>query len=164
MTGKTPTFLVDEMLQRLGRWLRAAGYDTQIASRASADYYLLRQAIDAGRLLLTCDRKLLEHRRAAAHVILLSCSSLEQSIQELARQLPIDWQYKPFSRCLVCNTPLLTANAAQRQKTPASVRERALPTQYCPHCQRVFWEGSHVKRMRHQLDTWQHSLTADREA
>jgi len=152
------------MLQRLGRWLRAAGYNTRIATQATADYYLLRQAIDEGRLLLTCDRKLLEHRRAAGHVILLSCGSLEQSIQDLTQQLQIDWLYKPFSRCLVCNTPLLTASPSQIQNAPASVRERALPAQYCPHCQRVFWEGSHVKRMRHQLDSWQHSQVADLDA
>ena len=164
MTDQTPTFLVDEMLQRLGRWLRAAGYDTRIATQATADYYLLRLAIGEGRLLLTCDRKLLEHRRSPGHVILLSCGSLEQSIQNLTLQLPINWQYKPFSRCLVCNTPLQAASPSQTQNAPASVRERALPAQYCPHCQRVFWEGSHVKRMRHQLNTWQHRPAADLDA
>lgn len=53
MASEEPGFLVDEMLQRLGPWLRAAGYDTRIATHAEADYYLLRQAIDEGRLLLT---------------------------------------------------------------------------------------------------------------
>jgi len=158
MTSEAPTFLVDEMLQRLGRWLRAAGYDTVIAVDAAPDYYLLRQAIDEGRLLLTRDRKLLEHRRATGHVILLTCNALEECVEELTQQLHIDWQYKPFTRCLVCNSPLLDATPEQVQHAPASVHERELPARYCPKCNQVYWEGSHVKRMRHQLGNWHQTL------
>jgi uncharacterized protein with PIN domain len=158
MTGDVPKFLVDEMLQRLGRWLRAAGYDTVIAVNATPDYYLLRQAIDEGRVLITCDRKLMEHRRAAGNVILLNCSSFENCVQELTRQIHLNWQFKPFSRCLVCNSPLLDATPAQLQHAPASVQHRHLPALYCPKCNQVYWEGSHVKRMRHQLGTWHHTL------
>ncbi|MEJ2361895.1 MAG: Mut7-C RNAse domain-containing protein [Gammaproteobacteria bacterium] len=159
MTRDTPRFLVDEMLQRLGRWLRAAGYDTRIAQDAHPDYYLLRQAIAEGRLLITCDRKILEHRRAAKHVILLECSSLEECVQALSRQLPINWQYRPFTRCLVCNTPLHQATPSQEREAPASVHERQLPARYCPTCQQVFWTGSHVKRMQRQLAHWQQSMS-----
>jgi len=158
MTSEAPKFLVDEMLQRLGRWLRAAGYDTVIAINASPDYYLLRQAINENRLLLTRDRKLMEHRRAPGNVILLTCNSLEECVQALTQQLHIDWQHKPFSRCLVCNTPLLDATPDQIRHAPASVHERDLPALYCPRCNQVFWEGSHVKRMRHQLVSWHHTL------
>ncbi|MBI1422841.1 MAG: hypothetical protein GC149_05180 [Gammaproteobacteria bacterium] len=158
MTSDVPKFLVDEMLQRLGRWLRAAGYDTVIATNAAPDYYLLRQAIDEDRLLLTCDRELMQHRRAPEHVILLRGTTLEECVQELSRQLHLDWQYDPFSRCLVCNSLLLSATPEQQEQAPDSVTERELPALYCPTCQQVFWEGSHVKRMRHQLDTWQQNL------
>lgn len=146
------------MLQRLGRWLRAAGYDTVIARDATPDYYLLRQAIDDGRLLITCDRKMLEHRRALDHVILLTGASLDDQVQELTQRLHIDWQHDPFSRCLVCNTLLLDASPAQLEQAPVSVRSRELHALYCPHCNQVFWEGSHVNRMRHQLATWHHTL------
>lgn len=161
MSSNDPKFLVDEMLQRLGRWMRAAGYDTRIAVDATPDYYLLRQAIDEGRLLLTCDRKILEHRRAAGHVILLECNSLEDCIQELTYHLHINWQYKPFTRCLVCNSPLLDATPEQRKDAPVSVQDRELPALYCPTCQQVFWDGSHAKRMRHQLATWQQNLSSE---
>jgi uncharacterized protein with PIN domain len=158
MTSEAPKFLVDEMLQRLGRWLRAAGYDTLIALDAEPDYYLLRQALDEGRLLITRDRKLMEHRRAPGTVILLECNSLEDCAQELTRQLQINWQYDPFSRCLVCNTPLLDATAGQMRDAPTSVQERDLRALYCPNCKQVFWEGSHVHRMRNQLACWYRTL------
>ena len=158
MSRDTTKFLVDEMLQRLGRWLRAAGYDTVIARDASPDYYLLRQAIDEGRLLLTCDRKMLEHRRAVGNVILLTGGSLDECVNELTQRLHMDWQHAPFSHCLVCNTLLLNATPKQIENTPPSVRERELHALYCPQCNQVYWEGSHVNRMRHQLANWQHTL------
>lgn len=159
MTSDEPKFLVDEMLQRLGRWLRVAGYDTVIALDAKPDYYLLRQAIDEGRLFITRDRKLLEHRRAAGNVILLECNSLEDCVRELNQHIQIDWQHDPFSRCLLCNTPLIDATPQQVQGVPASVQERELHALYCPQCNQVFWEGSHVHRMRDQLANWQQTFT-----
>jgi uncharacterized protein with PIN domain len=147
-----PTFLCDEMLQRLGRWLRVAGYDVVIANGGQSDYELLRQAIDEGRLLLTRDREMAKMRRARDTVILLQADSLEACARELAERLPINWQWRPFSRCLQCNTPLTTATAEQRQAAPSDVTP---PVYYCPTCQQVFWDGSHAQRMREHLARWQ---------
>lgn len=156
MASEEPGFLVDEMLQRLGRWLRAAGYDTRIATHAEADYYLLRQAIDEGRLLLTRNPKLLEHRRAPGTVILLSADTLEACAEELSTLLDINWQHDPFSRCLACNSLLQDATPQQREKTPPRARQLVEAAYYCPDCNQVYWEGSHVKRMRRLLEHWQH--------
>ena len=64
MTIEEPRFLVDVPLQRLGRWLRAAGYDSEFAEDFNSEYYLLRKAINEGRLLLTQNPDLAELRRA----------------------------------------------------------------------------------------------------
>ena len=151
----TPRFLCDEMLQRLGRWLRAAGYDTLIATDANADYYLLTQAINDSRLLITRDQVLSQHRRANGHVILLKANKLADSIIELNQQLSINWLLDPFSRCLVCNTPLLDASPLQLVNPQEKSPHKTDQAFYCPQCQQVFWEGGHVKRMRRQLAIWQ---------
>jgi uncharacterized protein with PIN domain len=148
-------FLCDEMLHRLGRWLRAAGYDTRIAGGARPDRDLLAEARREGRLLITRDRKLTEHRGAAATVVLLSCNSVDACARELSRQLPVDWLYDPFSRCLECNQPIVTASAEQARLAPSSVRERGGDVYHCRRCGRLYWEGGHVQRMRHRLETWQ---------
>ena len=150
-------FLCDEMLQRLGSWLRAAGYDTLIESDGRDDYELLREAIAEQRRLLTRDRKLLEYRRAPGHVILLEGNNLEACAASLSHQLPIDWLYRPFTRCLVCNTELCLADEALRAAVPADVRRQS-GTLYCPTCNKVYWDGSHVRRMRHRLKQWQQAL------
>ncbi|HKK05321.1 MAG TPA: DUF5615 family PIN-like protein [Gammaproteobacteria bacterium] len=147
-------FLCDEMLQRLGRWLRAAGYDTVIETQGESDRRLLQRALEEGRWLLTRDRKLLEHRGADDAVILLQSDGVEACVAELTRRMAIDWQYRPFTRCLRCNTPLVEARPEQMQQMPARVRERFDTARYCPHCRQLYWEGSHVRRMRERLRDW----------
>lgn len=156
-----PRFLCDEMLQRLGRWLRAAGYDTLIAQDAEADYWLLRRAIDEGRLLVTRDRELLDHRRAPGNVIFLDTETLEECARALTAQVPVDWLYQPFCRCLVCNTPLVDATREQLDALALSNKEDLQPAYYCPECRQVFWEGSHVRRMRHHLQDWQERFSTN---
>ena len=143
------------MLQRLGSWLRAAGYDTVIEIDSRDDYELLKQAIAEDRLLITRDRKLMEYRRAKGHVILLECDSIDECIADLSRQLDIDWLYHPFYRCLVCNTPLQDATEEQLTDVPDDVKQSLDVAFYCPSCKKVYWEGGHVHRMRDRLTQWQ---------
>jgi hypothetical protein len=51
-------FLCDEMLGRLARLLRAAGYDTYLAAKAEPDDELIRLARREGRILVTRDKRL----------------------------------------------------------------------------------------------------------
>jgi hypothetical protein len=55
---QVPRFLCDEMLHGLGRWLRAAGYDTVIATRGLSDRELAARCAEERRVLLTKDRHL----------------------------------------------------------------------------------------------------------
>ena len=147
-------FLVDENLQRLGNWLRAAGYDAVIETDGRSDYELLKQALAEKRLLITRDRKLTEYRRAPGTVILLECDKLEDCIAALSRQLPIDWLHAPFVRCLVCNTNLIQAKPEQLLELPVRLRDSLDAAYYCPSCKKVYWDGSHVRRMRTRLEGW----------
>jgi len=141
------------MLKGLGRWLRVAGYDTLILEDGQGDAALLQRAVEEGRLLLTRDRPLVEYRAAAGTVILLQCNELSRCAEELTERLGIDWQHRPFSRCLVCNTPLRTATPEQRLLIPEDARRDELVL-YCPDCDKLYWEGSHVRRMRKKLGRW----------
>ena len=155
MTIEEPKFLVDSHLLRLGRWLRTAGYDTDFVNETkrtdivqhdgpvAADYYLLRQAIDGGRFLLTSTPKIAEMRRASGIVLLIESDSLEDCVEELGAYLNINWHFKPFSRCTVCNTEL----------NPSTAQDPA-DNAYCPGCKQVFWDAPHTDRMRSQLDSW----------
>ena len=147
-------FICDEMLKSLGHWLRIAGYDVLILPDATPDRVLIERARHDGRLLLTRDRKMNEFKAAADIVLLLDCNGLEDCVADLNSKLNIDWLLKPFSRCKLCNTELVDADERQIEKLPHKARESVTRVCYCPRCRQLFWDGSHVSRMRRYLTRW----------
>ena len=145
--------LCDEMLQGIGRWLRAAGYDTAIARNGAQDEELLAQARAGDRIVLTCDRGLAA-RCAPAGVVLLATERLDEAAVALRERLAIDWLHAPFSRCLLDNAPLRPAEPAALARLPERSRTGAGPITVCPECGRSYWPGSHVRRMRARLERW----------
>lgn len=148
-----PKLLLDEMLKGLVKWLRAAGYDTADDNDGVADEELMDRAIAEDRLLITLDRALAEGD-TSGRVMLLDCNDNPECAAELSRRLGVDWLYRPFTRCIVCNIPLLNATLEQRQQVPQDILEQGGEILYCPSCQRVYWDGGHVARMRHRLEQW----------
>ena len=143
------------MLQGLGRWLRAAGYDTLIAASGEDDAHLLRLAHRTGRRLITRDRKLMERRQAATTAVLLNASRMPDCLKEVTRKLAINWLRQPFSRCLLCNTPLRIARDIEIQHVPQDIRRNGGAILFCPKCRKVYWEGGHIRRMRAKLTAYQ---------
>ena len=147
-------FLCDEMLERLGRWLRAAGHDTAIAPSGSDDRALVEQAGEENRWLITRDRHLARFRNGDGRVVLLEANDTAALAAELSDRFKIDWLHRPFSRCLDCNTILQPATPRQLDRIPRSALAIAREGWYCPSCDKVLWQGSHVRRMRHTLENF----------
>jgi uncharacterized protein with PIN domain len=149
--------LCDEMLQGIGRWLRAAGYDTAIAESGVPDDDLLAQAHAEDRVLLTCDRRL-AGRGAPGAVVLLGTESLDEAARALRKEVGVDWLHAPFSRCLLDNAVLEGATPGVLARLPDRARQGAGPITVCPDCGRIYWPGSHVRRMRARLDRWRQGV------
>jgi len=154
MDAFPPKLLCDEMLQRLGRWLRAAGYDTLIAGGGQRDRDLLARALRERRILVTRDRKLAEHTGALGSVVVLRANALEDCVAEITERLRIDWLLKPFTRCVVCNTELAPLPPALQAAIPHTLPSRQVDLRHCPLCWKVYWSGGHVDRMRRRLEGW----------
>ena len=151
-------FYCDEMLIRLGRWLRAAGYDTLIAEQQMSDRDIVQQARREGRKLITRDRKMAEYRDVDNVVVLLQCKKMSECIAEVTQALNIDWLTQPFTRCTVCNSILHNADEKQITELNRTFKKSVNKLYYCPVCDRLYWDGSHVKRMRHKLTEFNHVL------
>jgi uncharacterized protein len=147
-------FFCDEMLLRLGRWLRAAGHDTAIAHGGLADPVLIARCRAEERMLLTKDRSLAALARGRAAVMLLSGAGIEAEARELRRVLGLDWQAAPFTRCVLDNTPLDPAGEGDLARIPERARAIGGPIRLCPACRRLYWSGSHVRRMAARLAAW----------
>lgn len=149
-----PHFLCDEMLQRLGRWLRAAGYDTAIAAAGTDDRDLVRQAAAEERWLLTRDQHMAVFRNGQGRVVWLEQNAVPEQVAVVTARFAVDWLLRPFSRCLDCNTPIIPARPEQYAQLPEGALLISPQAWYCPQCDKLYWEGSHVRRMRHTLENF----------
>lgn len=145
-------FLCDEMLKGLAKWLRAAGYDTEIANDGETDRALIHRARASGRLLITRDNKLMEFRDAADTVRLLHCTNTDNCAKILKEKTSVNWLHQPFSRCLLCNSLLIGIKDIAEASVPDDVKD--IPLFQCPDCRRIYWSGGHVQRMRAKLERW----------
>ena len=143
------------MLNGVGRCLRAAGYDVAIAEEGAHDDDLLARARAEHRLLLTCDRALAQRAGPEAAVMVLGTERLDDAARELSGRLGVDWLRAPFTRCLLDNAPLVPADEQDFAKIPATAHQGDGPLVRCPACSRVYWPGSHVRRMQAKLAGWQ---------
>jgi uncharacterized protein with PIN domain len=146
----SPRFAADAMLGRLARWLRVLGFDTSY-DPALTDADLVRLANEQGRTLLTRDRHLLrELRPLLAHEVRQD-APLDQ-LRELIAAQQLAAPSELFTRCLLCNAEL--SRLEQEEATPllpTGVQGIPGPVRRCPACGKVYWHGSHVRRMREAL-------------
>ncbi len=142
-------FLCDEMLMRLARLLRAAGYDTYLANDGQSDAALLKLAREEGRMLITRDKRLAA--AASPDSALIEGHGPDAEARSLSDQAPIQWDAAPFTRCIVDNAPLRDATPEQIARAPASAQAGPGPFRACPACGRLYWPGSHVRRMSERL-------------
>lgn len=145
-------FVADAHLGGLARLLRMLGFDTLYDNRYR-DEEIERIAQAQDRIVLTRDRELLK-RRGVTHGCYVHALRPAGQLREIFDRLDLARSARPFSLCLDCNAPLHEIEATEKvmQALPASVRERHQRFSACDACRRVFWEGSHWRRMRAMVD------------
>jgi uncharacterized protein with PIN domain len=147
LAGPEPRFIADAMLGRLARWLRLLGVDCAFEEDIP-DERLVRRALGEGRVVLSRDRALPEEWRIS-HVYLLRSESLREQLAEVVRAFGLADHVRPLTRCSRCNEELRSADPAEvAAHVPAGVLERQQQFAVCPACGRVYWEGSHGRRIR----------------
>ena len=146
--GESLKLLADGMLGRLARWLRLLGYDTAYDNVAD-DLALARQARAEGRVLLTRDRELAARR--GLRTLLIHSETLEEQLQEVRQALGPS-PYPPLSRCTVCNVELsLVSPEDVAERVPPYVLRTQSRFLECPRCGRVYWAGSHARKIEEML-------------
>lgn len=139
------------MLGRLARWLRVLGLDTTYDAEAS-DAVLVARAEAEDRVFLTKDRHLVRELRPAKAIEIASDVPLEQ-LRQVVHACALDAPAELFTRCMLCNTALVDVPATERADVvPSASRSLPGPVRRCPSCGRVYWVGSHARRMRASLE------------
>jgi uncharacterized protein with PIN domain len=149
--GGEPRFAADAMLGRLARWLRLLGFDSTWEADVP-DERLVRQALADERWILTRDRALPVEWRVP-RVYLVAAEQPFEQLREVVRAFGLGPLVRAFARCSRCNAALAPLAAEETAaRVPLRVRERHARFLACPACGRVYWEGTHVERMRRLLE------------
>ncbi|MGN6316158.1 Mut7-C RNAse domain-containing protein [Trinickia sp.] len=154
---RTVRFIADAHLGGLAQLLRLAGFDT-LYDNHFADAEIEALATSQERIVLTRDRELLK-RRTITHGCYVRALKPQAQLREIMDRLDLAASVRAFRLCLSCNAPLRRIDKTQAiGRAPEGVLERHSQFVTCDVCRRVFWEGSHWKRMRTLID----SLVPDR--
>lgn len=148
---RTSRFVADAHLGGLAHLLRMMGFDT-LYDNAFADHEIERLALHEHRVVLTRDRGLLE-RRGVTHGVYVRALRSPAQLREVFERLQLARSARPFTRCLHCNARLVATTKAQAlPQLPPRVAAAFDRFSACEGCARVFWEGSHWRRMRVLID------------
>jgi uncharacterized protein with PIN domain len=144
---RNPTFVLDVHLGKLAAYLRMLGFDAKYG-RALTDAQLVQISAGEHRILLSRDRGLLKHG-AISHGYWVRETNSRRQIAEVVQRFHLARAIRPFTRCMACNGVLETIAKEQARKlVPKHSIERYDEFHQCQQCGRVYWKGSHYKRMR----------------
>lgn len=140
------SFAVDANVGRLARLLRMLGlnvfYENGLSDEALADL-----AHEERRILLTKDIRLLM-RKKILYGHLVKEIYADKQLFEIVKVFGLKQRLRPFSRCIMCNGVLMPVekNAILDRLEPLT---KIFYDRFhiCPHCQRIYWNGSHKARM-----------------
>jgi uncharacterized protein with PIN domain len=139
-------FVADANLGRLAAYLRMLGFDT-LYRADYRDEELARIAADEGRIVLTRDRGLLKRSVVTRGYCVREADPARQVVEVLQR-FDLIASISAFRRCIHCNAVL-------QPTEKESVSDRLMPQTkryydefyICPQCDRIYWKGSHYRRM-----------------
>ncbi len=162
LKAPSTSFLADAMLGNIARKLRIFGFDTIYLAQAT-DNEILKIGIEQDRVILTADRELFRRIvKVGARGVLVSgrVSELEDLINILTKNgIRSVGMNGIGSRCSVCNgllerrTPYqVKNNVGHNDQAVVRVPDKvmAFHDQFfqCTSCDKIYWEGGHVKRIR----------------
>jgi uncharacterized protein with PIN domain len=144
-------FVADSMLGSIARKLRIFGFDTLYAKNAD-DGEILKIGIDQGRVILTADREFFKRivKAGTRGVLVTGKGEVEDLVHILSKNGVKSADVGGIgSRCSMCNGVLTPKNF---NDVKGNVPEKVVSSQrdffQCMDCNKVYWEGSHLRRIR----------------
>lgn len=154
-TEHLPPMLADATLGRLCKWLRITGIDTRRDTATPDPERLKRLAGDRRRWVLTRSRRIFEKLGPHRCLLLVADDPLNQ-IRQVIRHFRITQSsLRPLSRCSRCNQQM--SEMAKQNivgRVPDYVWQRHDRFMGCSRCRRIYWSGTHAKRIQLMIGQW----------
>ena len=144
-------FAADRMLGRLARMLRLLGYDTFYSPDITPSQ-LEDLARTEGRVLLTRGR--VEKRfRSSQHVLSLADDNAARQLRVVVQRFRLNVDSGLWTRCTLCNSAIVQIEKAGIEPEVEAKISRLYDRFYrCSGCGHIYWRGSHVERIKRNLD------------
>ncbi len=140
-------FIADVMLGRLAKRMRLLGFDV-LYDRAFDDNEIIRLSLGQRRVILTRDT-LLAVRPLASNHLLIRSDQVQEQLDQILGAFSLFSYPAPLTRCSVCNEPLTPLSRWDAEnRVPQYVYDRYDDFLQCMKCDRIYWKGTHVKRMK----------------
>ena len=142
-------FIADTMLTGLARWLRILGIQT----------WYFQEIQDVTELLQT-DPSIIFLSSSVAHIkqlnpthyYLITEDLIERQLHKINEQFGIFQKIDLLSLCTKCNVTVKNVTKKEvLEKIPPNVTTNFDQFWKCPECQRIYWNGGHVLRLREKL-------------
>lgn len=144
------TFVVDAMLGKLSKKLRLLGYDTVYSSDIDDDK-LIQLAKDENRIIISKDSQLVKKAiKQNLTTILISETEEIKQFREINEKIILEKLIEGGkSRCTICNGVLSKIEKKDVDgKIPKGVLENTEEFWKCEKCQKIYWEGSHIRNLQ----------------
>jgi uncharacterized protein with PIN domain len=129
------------MLGKLCKLLRICGIDAAYSNQGMA---ILLEARKQNRIVLTRNTRLQKKKE----VFFMKTSDPVEQLEHIISEFKLKNRIAPFSRCIECNCKLKAVDKTLiRNSIPYFTYKHFDEFALCPNCRRVFWKGSHYKRM-----------------
>lgn len=147
MEEHTLKFLVDPMLGKLAKYLLILGFDTVFFTQTDAST-LIEKAYREKRIILSRNTKL-KHIGGFPDFVFINDDQPDKQLSEVLKHFKIHISYDQlFTRCLTCNQKLIAGNHEDvKEKVPSYILSIHKEFSLCPLCKKVYWKGTHLKKM-----------------
>jgi hypothetical protein len=146
-------FLVDEMLGKLAKNLRMMGLDAELVRGGRDPEVLVERAAREGRYFLTRRSLKVKDESNIIHVVFNDPES--QTVEVLTRSGCIPEREMWFTRCIICNELLSEMSWEDAKEiVPEYVAQVHREFRHCKSCGKVYWPGTHRRRMTEAIERW----------
>jgi len=151
LISKQPTFLVDAMLGNIAKKLRLLGYDSEYFSNINDDELILK-AEKENRIIITKDESL-SHQVQKKNLPMIQITKNEEMDQLVQIYKNLELAKSEISgmtaRCTICNCQLHSIEKdLVTDKVPEGVLEQTDHFWICNDCNKIYWEGTHIKNLQ----------------
>ena len=148
---RDPRFIADVHLGKLVRYLRLLGFNTT-QFRGKTDAALVETARAETRIILTRDRDLLK-RSAVTHGYWVRSTNPIDQAREVVHRFDLQSKAEPFTRCLVCNGPLIPVKKERvLERIPPKTARWQDEYFMCRDCGKLYWHGTHYPQLQTIVD------------